>query len=147
MSYEMHLRVLSGGVDKPSSEFLARGWPLWLEKMHASIGCPCPDRKLHLGATAPATASEIARFRVSRRVPVVRGIPLVPSARTSTAELPDHTTCHARFTWRRTRAREPQHLAIDSYDKAVAVITRFYPRERFPQKTLYALGELLPKRG
>ena len=40
-----------------------------------------------------------------------------------------------------------RHLAIDSYEKAVAVITRFYPLERFPQKTLYALGELLPKRG
>jgi hypothetical protein len=39
-----------------------------------------------------------------------------------------------------------RHLAIDSYEQAVAVITRFYPRERFPQKTLYALAELLPKR-
>ncbi len=38
-----------------------------------------------------------------------------------------------------------RHLAIDSYDQAVAVIGRFYPLERFPQKTLYALGELLPK--
>jgi len=40
-----------------------------------------------------------------------------------------------------------RHLAIGSYEQAVAVITRFYPLERFPQKTLYALGELLPKRG
>jgi len=40
-----------------------------------------------------------------------------------------------------------RHLGIDSYAQAVAVITRFYPLERFPQKTLYALGELLPKRG
>jgi len=40
-----------------------------------------------------------------------------------------------------------RHLAIDSYEQAVAAITRFYPLERFPQKTLYALGELLPKRG
>jgi hypothetical protein len=40
-----------------------------------------------------------------------------------------------------------RHLGIDSYEQAVAVITRFYPLERFPQKTLYALGELLPKRG
>ena len=40
-----------------------------------------------------------------------------------------------------------RHLAIGSYEQAVAVITRFYPLERFPQKTLYALGELLPKAG
>jgi hypothetical protein len=40
-----------------------------------------------------------------------------------------------------------RHLGINSYEQAVAVITRFYPLERFPQKTLYALGELLPKRG
>ena len=40
-----------------------------------------------------------------------------------------------------------RHLGIDSHEQAVAVITRFYPLERFPQKTLYALGELLPKRG
>ena len=39
-----------------------------------------------------------------------------------------------------------RHLDIGSYEQAVAVITRFYPLERFPQKTLYALGELLPKR-
>jgi len=40
-----------------------------------------------------------------------------------------------------------RHLGFDSYERAVAVITRFYPLERFPHKTLYALGELLPKRG
>jgi hypothetical protein len=40
-----------------------------------------------------------------------------------------------------------RHLAIDSYEQAVAVITRFYPLERFPQKTLYALAELLPEQG
>jgi hypothetical protein len=40
-----------------------------------------------------------------------------------------------------------RHLGINSYEQAVAVITRFYPLERFPQKTLYALRELLPKRG
>ena len=40
-----------------------------------------------------------------------------------------------------------RHLDIETYEQAVAVITRFYPLERFPQKTLYALGELLPKRG
>jgi hypothetical protein len=37
-----------------------------------------------------------------------------------------------------------RHLDIGSYEQAIAVITRFYPLERFPQKTLYALGELLP---
>ncbi len=38
-----------------------------------------------------------------------------------------------------------RHLDISSYEQAVAVITHYYPLERFPQKTLYALGELLPK--
>ncbi|HTO48550.1 MAG TPA: hypothetical protein VML91_13005 [Burkholderiales bacterium] len=38
-----------------------------------------------------------------------------------------------------------RHLNIGTYEQAIAVITRFYPLERFPQKTLYALGELLPK--
>lgn len=37
-----------------------------------------------------------------------------------------------------------RHLGIGSFEEAVSVISRFYPRERFPQKTLYALGELLP---
>ena len=36
-------------------------------------------------------------------------------------------------------------LEIRNYDDAVAVITKYYPLERFPQKTLYALAELLPK--
>jgi len=40
-----------------------------------------------------------------------------------------------------------RHLNIGGYNEAVAMITRFYPLERFPQKTLYALGELLPKHG
>lgn len=40
-----------------------------------------------------------------------------------------------------------RHLDIGGYEQAIAVITRFYPLERFPQKTLYALAELLPKRG
>ena len=40
-----------------------------------------------------------------------------------------------------------RHLDIGTYEQAVAVITRFYPLERFPQKTLYALGELLPRQG
>lgn len=37
-----------------------------------------------------------------------------------------------------------RHLDIRSYEKAIAVITKYYPKERFPQKTLYALTELLP---
>ena len=39
-----------------------------------------------------------------------------------------------------------RHLNIRSYDAAVAVIGKYYPLDRFPQKTLYALAELLPKR-
>jgi hypothetical protein len=36
-----------------------------------------------------------------------------------------------------------RHLDIDSYDRALAVISQYYPSERFPQKTLYALEEIL----
>jgi hypothetical protein len=36
-------------------------------------------------------------------------------------------------------------LEIRTYEKAVAIISKYYPLERFPQKTLYALAELLPK--
>jgi hypothetical protein len=36
-----------------------------------------------------------------------------------------------------------RHLDIDAYDSALAVITKYYPVERFPQKTLYALDEML----
>jgi Nucleotidyltransferase of unknown function (DUF6036) len=36
-------------------------------------------------------------------------------------------------------------LEIHTYDQAVTIITKYYPLERFPQKTLYALAELLPK--
>jgi hypothetical protein len=35
-------------------------------------------------------------------------------------------------------------IDIRSYDQATAIITKYYPFERFPQKTLYALQELLP---
>jgi len=35
-----------------------------------------------------------------------------------------------------------RHLGVESYDAALEIIGRFYPRERFPQKTLYALEEL-----
>jgi hypothetical protein len=38
-----------------------------------------------------------------------------------------------------------RHLDLRNYEKAVAVITKYYPLERFPQKTLYALAELLRK--
>jgi hypothetical protein len=38
-----------------------------------------------------------------------------------------------------------RHLDIRSYDQAVEIITHFYPLNRFPQKTLYALAELLPR--
>jgi hypothetical protein len=38
-----------------------------------------------------------------------------------------------------------RHLDIHTHEKAVSVITKYYPLERFPQKTLYALAELLPR--
>lgn len=38
-----------------------------------------------------------------------------------------------------------RYLNISSYEQAVGIISHFYPIERFPQKTLYALNELLPK--
>jgi hypothetical protein len=38
-----------------------------------------------------------------------------------------------------------RHLDIRTQDKALAIITKYYPLERFPQKTLYALAELLPR--
>jgi hypothetical protein len=34
-----------------------------------------------------------------------------------------------------------RHLDIRSYDKALAVIRKYYPIERFPQKTLHALAK------
>ena len=36
-----------------------------------------------------------------------------------------------------------RHLGVTSYDKALDMLTRYYPLERFPQKTLYALEEIL----
>ena len=39
-----------------------------------------------------------------------------------------------------------RHLDIRTYEQAVTAITRYYPLDRFPQKTLYALTELLPPR-
>jgi hypothetical protein len=35
-------------------------------------------------------------------------------------------------------------LDVRSNEQALKIITRYYPLERFPQKTLYALSELLP---
>lgn len=38
-------------------------------------------------------------------------------------------------------------LNIREYGTAVSVLEKYYPLENFPQKTLYALAELLPKSG
>ena len=38
-----------------------------------------------------------------------------------------------------------RHLDIRDYEAALAVIGKYYALERFPPKSLYALGELLPK--
>lgn len=38
-----------------------------------------------------------------------------------------------------------RHLDIRTYDNALAVIKKYYRLERFPQKTLYALADVLPK--
>jgi hypothetical protein len=38
-----------------------------------------------------------------------------------------------------------RYLNIESYQRALELITRFYPEERFPPKTLCALEELLQK--
>lgn len=35
-----------------------------------------------------------------------------------------------------------RHLNIETYEQAVKTIAKFYPLDRFPQKTLYALEEL-----
>jgi len=40
-----------------------------------------------------------------------------------------------------------RHLNISTYESALAAITPYFPLERFPQKTLYALQEILPPRG
>jgi hypothetical protein len=36
-----------------------------------------------------------------------------------------------------------RHLEIRTYDEALAVVGKYYPIERFPRKTLYALEEFL----
>ncbi len=38
-----------------------------------------------------------------------------------------------------------RHLNLRSYDQAIAIIEKYYPLDRFPQKTMYALAELLPR--
>jgi hypothetical protein len=38
-----------------------------------------------------------------------------------------------------------RYLNVETYTRALEIITRFYPEERFPPKTLYALEELLRK--
>jgi len=40
-----------------------------------------------------------------------------------------------------------RYLNIDEYDQAVAIISKYYLLERFPQKTLYALEEMLAPTG
>ena len=42
-----------------------------------------------------------------------------------------------------------RYLNLTDHRKALEVVTRYYPRERLPQKTLYALEEILelPGRG
>ena len=37
-----------------------------------------------------------------------------------------------------------RHLDLRRSEQAMQLISRYYPLERFPQKTLYALAELLP---
>jgi hypothetical protein len=36
-----------------------------------------------------------------------------------------------------------RYLNVEHYETAVEIITRYYPRDRFPQKAFYALEELL----
>jgi hypothetical protein len=40
-----------------------------------------------------------------------------------------------------------RHLGIESYEAALEIVGRFYPVDRFPQKTLYALEELTARKG
>jgi hypothetical protein len=40
-----------------------------------------------------------------------------------------------------------RHLNVESYETALEMITRYYPFERFPRKTLHALQEVLPAAG
>jgi hypothetical protein len=38
-----------------------------------------------------------------------------------------------------------RHLDVRSYDQATSLISKYYPLDRFPPKSLYALAELLPQ--
>jgi hypothetical protein len=38
-----------------------------------------------------------------------------------------------------------RNLGVESYEQALEIITRFYPLEKFPQKAVYVLQELLPQ--
>jgi hypothetical protein len=38
-----------------------------------------------------------------------------------------------------------RHLDVQSYEQATELIAKYYPLDRFPAKTLYALAELLPQ--
>ncbi len=40
-----------------------------------------------------------------------------------------------------------RHLDVRTHDKALEIIQKYYPLDRFPQKTLYALAEILPGKG
>ncbi len=40
-----------------------------------------------------------------------------------------------------------RYLNITAYDRALAIVTRYYPAERIPNKTLYALEEILAEPG
>lgn len=39
-----------------------------------------------------------------------------------------------------------RHLDVRSYEQAIGIIQSYYPLDRVPQKSLYALAELLPHR-
>jgi hypothetical protein len=39
-----------------------------------------------------------------------------------------------------------RHLGVETYAQAIEIISRYYSSDRFPQKTLYALTELLERR-
>jgi len=40
-----------------------------------------------------------------------------------------------------------RYLDVNDYDTAIDIISRYYPLDRFPQKTLYALAEILEDSG
>jgi hypothetical protein len=39
-----------------------------------------------------------------------------------------------------------RYLNVEGYEAALEIITRYYPKERFPQKAFYALEEILERR-